>query len=67
MLEKNCIMRHFIILFLTKYYETKLKRRWVGYVASMEEVRNACRMSIKHLKGTDHLEELAIDGKIILE
>jgi hypothetical protein len=40
--------------------------RWVEYVACMGEMRNACSI-FENLKGRDHIENLGIDGRIILE
>jgi hypothetical protein len=33
----------------------------------MDEMRNACRILSEHLKGRDHLENIGIDGRIILK
>jgi hypothetical protein len=38
-----------------------------GHVACMGEMRNAYRIVVENQKGRDHLEDLGIDGKIILE
>jgi hypothetical protein len=40
---------------------------WVGHVAWTGEVRNSYIFFVGNWKGTDHLEDLGIDGKIILE
>jgi hypothetical protein len=45
----------------------KSKRiKLVGNVASMGEMRNTV-FCLEDLKGRDHLEDLHIDGKLILE
>jgi hypothetical protein len=42
--------------------------RWAGHVACMVEIRNAYKRLIeKNLKGRDHLEDLVIVEKIVLE
>jgi hypothetical protein len=41
--------------------------RWVGHVAHMGEMRNAYKIWLENLKGRDHLEDLGVDGRIILE
>jgi hypothetical protein len=41
--------------------------RWAGHVTRMEEMRNKYKCWPESLKGRDHLEELGLDGKIILE
>jgi hypothetical protein len=42
------------------------KTRWAGHVGYMGEFKNAYSM-LDNLKGRDHLEDLCIHGKIILE
>jgi hypothetical protein len=37
------------------------------HAARIGDVRNACRMFVGKLKGGDHLEDLRIDGKIVLK
>ena len=45
----------------------KLRRtRWAGNVACMGVKRNAYKVLAGKLKERDHLEELHIDGKVIL-
>jgi hypothetical protein len=38
-----------------------------GHVARMGEVRNHTKFWSENLKRSDHMEELGIDGRIILE
>jgi hypothetical protein len=38
-----------------------------GHVARIGEMRNAYKMLVGNLKGGDHLEELSVDGKTLLE
>jgi hypothetical protein len=42
------------------------RMRLVGYVARMNEMRNAKFWS-ENLKGRDHSKDLVVDGRIILE
>jgi hypothetical protein len=39
---------------------------WVEHVARMAAMRNALLL-LENLKGRDHSEELAVDGRIILK
>jgi hypothetical protein len=39
---------------------------WARHVACMEEMRNSCRILVGELEGKDNLEDLGIDGRIIL-
>jgi len=39
---------------------------WPGYVAHMEERRVAYRVLVGNLKERDNLEDLGVDGRIIL-
>jgi hypothetical protein len=41
--------------------------RWVGNVACMGEKKNAEGFWWRDLKGRDHLEDMGIDGRIILK
>jgi hypothetical protein len=41
--------------------------RWVVHVARTEEMRNAYNIFVGNPKGTDHLEDKGVDGKIILQ
>jgi hypothetical protein len=38
-----------------------------GHVASMRSVRNAYNILVESLDGRDHLQDLGVDGKVILE
>jgi hypothetical protein len=45
----------------------KLRRmRWAGHVACMGDRRGAYRVLVGDLRERDHLEDLGIDGRIIL-
>jgi hypothetical protein len=45
----------------------KLRRMWwMGYVACRVEKRGVYRVLVKKREGKNHLEDLAVDGKIIL-
>jgi hypothetical protein len=45
----------------------KLRRmRWAWHVVCMEEIRNACNILVGKLEGKNHLEDLGIDGRVIL-
>jgi hypothetical protein len=41
--------------------------RWAGHVACMGEIRNAYNILVGKPEGTDHSEDLGIDGKITLQ
>jgi hypothetical protein len=41
--------------------------RWAGHILRMGEARNAYNILLENLKGRDHLEDLGVYGKIILE
>jgi hypothetical protein len=41
------------------------KMRWVGHVALMGEMRNACNILVGKPEGIDNLEDLDVDGKIL--
>jgi hypothetical protein len=45
----------------------KSRNRWAGHVACMEEMRNACSIFVEKLEGKNHLKDLVVRGKIILE
>ena len=40
--------------------------RWAGHVARMGEKRSVYRVLVGNLRGRGHLEDLGIDGRIIL-
>jgi hypothetical protein len=67
---ENCIMRSFTIYTLhQKQYFIRMikpqKMRWAAYVMNMCQMRSAYMIS-ECLKGRDHLEDLGIDGRIML-
>jgi hypothetical protein len=41
--------------------------RWAGHVTCIGKMRNHTKFWLETLKGRDHLEDLGIDRKIILE
>jgi hypothetical protein len=41
--------------------------RWVGHAASMGETRNAHKISVGKTEGERILEDLGVDGRVILE
>jgi uncharacterized protein (UPF0128 family) len=41
--------------------------RRAGHVARMEEKRNAYRVMVWKLEGSNNLENLSVDGRIILK
>jgi hypothetical protein len=44
---------------------TRMRR--VGHVECMRKVKNGYKISVENLKGRDHLEDLGVDGRIILD
>lgn len=40
---------------------------WMGRVACLEKTRNACRILIRNLDGSDYFLNLGINGKLILD
>jgi hypothetical protein len=40
---------------------------WAGYLARMGRMKNAYILGFENLKGGGHLEELGVDGSILLE
>ena len=40
---------------------------WVRHVARIEKTRNADRVLVQNLKERDHVEDLSIDGRTILQ
>jgi phosphatidylserine/phosphatidylglycerophosphate/cardiolipin synthase-like enzyme len=40
--------------------------RWLGHVAHKEDVRYACRILVRSVKGIDHMKVFVIDGRIVL-
>jgi hypothetical protein len=43
------------------------RMRWVGHIAHIDGVGNACRVLVGNLKGTGHSDDLGVGGRIILE
>jgi hypothetical protein len=43
------------------------RMRWTGHVSHMGEMRSAYRILVANLKGRYHVEDLGVDGRIILE
>jgi hypothetical protein len=43
------------------------RMRWTGHVARMEAIRNAYKVLGGNLKSRDHLEDISIDGKVVIE
>jgi hypothetical protein len=43
------------------------RMRWVGHVTRMREMRYAYTTLLENTRGRDHLEDLGVDGRIILE
>jgi hypothetical protein len=41
--------------------------RWAEHVVLIGEITNGCKILVRNMKGIDHLEELGVDGRIILE
>jgi hypothetical protein len=41
--------------------------RWVGRVVRIEEWRGAYRVAVGRYEGKTHLEDLGVDGRIILK
>jgi hypothetical protein len=41
--------------------------RWEGHVACIEDMRKAYKILLDNLKGRDHLEDIGMDAKMILE
>jgi hypothetical protein len=59
---------HDLNLWQNKITVIKLRRmRWTGHVAHMEENRNADRVYVKNPGGKRFLQDLGVDGRIILK
>jgi hypothetical protein len=41
--------------------------RWTGHLVRMGEMSNVYKILVRNLKGKDYLEDIGVDGKIILE
>jgi hypothetical protein len=65
--EEDYIRRNIITRIHHRILLGSSKRvRWAGYVARIEEI-NAYSILVANLKGRDHLEDVGVDGRIILE
>jgi hypothetical protein len=70
---EDCIMKSFITCSLHIYIYiyiraiNKRRMRWTGHAARTEEIRNAYTFWSENLKGGDHMEDLGVHEKIILE
>jgi hypothetical protein len=42
------------------------RTRWTGHVARMGEMRNAFKILVGKPEGKNHLEDLGVDGRIVL-
>jgi hypothetical protein len=60
---KDCIMRSFI----SRMLHQTLRIRLAGLVARMEEMRNAYKIFVGKYEGKNHLEDISLGGKILLE
>jgi hypothetical protein len=43
------------------------RMKWLGHVARMGQKRNAYNILVGNLKERDHLEDIGVDGRVILE
>jgi len=41
--------------------------RWAGHLARMKESRNACMVLVGRTEGKNHMEDVGVDGRIILK
>jgi hypothetical protein len=53
-------------IFICHYYLTR-RMRWLGHVARMGEMRNVYKILVGKTEGKEHLEDLRVDGRIILD
>jgi hypothetical protein len=44
-----------------------IRMKWVGHVARVRESRDAYRVLVGKLSERDHLEDLSLDGRIVLK
>jgi hypothetical protein len=66
--EKNIFMRSFIVYILTKYYlDNQIKGNDMGWACSAHgKIEMHTKFWLGSLKGRDHLEDLAVEGRMIL-
>jgi hypothetical protein len=43
------------------------RMRWAGHVASMKAIKMCTKFRLESLKTIDHLEDICVDGQIILK
>ena len=60
----GCFM---IYVLLTKYFGRLDQMRWAGHVVPMGERRGAYRELVGKLEGERPLEDLSVDGRLILK
>jgi hypothetical protein len=68
--RENYIMRNFITCTLHLILLQVIiswGMRWMGHVACAGEMRYAYRILVENLKGRPHLEDLGIDGMVVLK
>jgi hypothetical protein len=64
---EDCIMRSFITWTLHHMLLRTSKDDERGNVARMGKMGNVYKIWLENLKGRDHLEDISVDGKILLE
>jgi len=67
---EDCIMRSFIVCTISRYYcGDQIKEHEMGGTCSTDEKDEKTHTIfwLENLKGRDHLQDLGVDGKIILE
>jgi hypothetical protein len=63
---EDCILRSFITCMYFLVIKS-MRMRMAVHVARMGEIRNAYKVLIGKSKMKNHLEDLAVDGRIILD
>jgi hypothetical protein len=43
------------------------RMRWEGHVVHMGEMKNEYKILVENLNARDHLEDIGVDGRIILK